>query len=55
MLRTGQPIRERIMELMEKRSGIYEECADITVILEGKTYGQVADEIAALCLDGVKD
>ena len=55
MLRTGQPMRERIMELMEKRSGIYEECADITVILEGKTYGQVADEIAALCLGGVKD
>ncbi|MGN0201308.1 MAG: shikimate kinase [Candidatus Cryptobacteroides sp.] len=49
MLKTGKPVRERILELMAARADIYEECSDHTVCIDGMSYEEVAREIAAVC------
>ncbi|MGN1215225.1 MAG: shikimate kinase [Candidatus Cryptobacteroides sp.] len=49
MLQAGSSVRERIQELMGKRGDIYTECADYTVSIDGKSYEDVADEVAAIC------
>ena len=36
---------EYIQELMEKRREKYEKAADIVIVTDGKTTGQVCDEI----------
>lgn len=48
MLQTGKSLRDRIEELMKVRADIYEDCADYTVEIDGKTYGEVAEELAGI-------
>jgi Shikimate kinase len=47
MLKTGASLRSRIEELMAVRSSIYEDCADHVIDIDGKTYQEIAAEIAA--------
>lgn len=49
MLQSGHSMRDRILELMEKRGDIYTECADYTVCIDGRSYADVAEEIAGIC------
>ena len=46
LLRSEDP-QKKIREMMNERSSIYEEAADITVITDGKSCREIADEIAA--------
>lgn len=48
MLQTGKSLRDRIEELMNVREEIYRDCADYTVEIDGKTYGEVAEELAEI-------
>lgn len=52
MLKTGQgTLKERIEELMRQREAVYESTAAITVNIDGKTFGEVAD----LVMDAVRE
>ena len=52
LLRSEDP-QKKIREMMNERSSIYEEAADITVITDGKSCREIAGEIAAAV--GIKD
>ncbi len=47
-LLAGQPTREKIAAMMEERRAAYEKACDVTVSTDGKSPGQIAEEIIGM-------